>query len=367
MRRLPSLPALALASLTLLGGTSGCYLTRGAWEEAKILSRRRPIAEMISDPATPSAVRAKLAVVSAARLYARDEFGLRAKESFTSYSYVESDTLVLVLSAAYSDRLELYRWWFPIVGRVPYKGYFDFAGAREAARKMEADGFDVILRPSDAFSTLGYFNDPLLNTTLRADSLDLASTVFHELTHNTFYAPSQVAFNESFASFVGMRGAAAFFRARGDTAAAARLEARWSDDLRLGAFWTRLSNSLDSAFRANPGSRAARLAARDAVYTRARATLVDSVAPFFRVVPREYARRVKLDNAAVLSRRIYYTGLDLFDAVLAREGGDLRRAVARVATLARSAPDAPFAALSLWLGCGYPHSSCTAPGAVGGG
>ena len=107
-----------------------------------------------------------------------DSIGLRAKQSFTTFSQLDHDTLVLVLSGAYRDKLASYTWWFPIVGRVPYKGYFDFAAARRALRdRSTSAGFDVYLRPSPAFSTLGWFNDPLLSTSLGADTLDLANTV----------------------------------------------------------------------------------------------------------------------------------------------------------------------------------------------
>ena len=133
----------------------------------------------------------KLALVLAARQYAGDSVGLRTGESFTTYSRLDSDTLVLVLSAAYRDRLEPYTWWFPIVGRVPYKGYFDFDDARSEARSFLDRGFDVSLRPSAAFSTLGWFNDPLTSTTLARDTLELVNTVIHEVTHNTFYAPGR--------------------------------------------------------------------------------------------------------------------------------------------------------------------------------
>src|SRR5678815_1273871 len=92
-------------------------------------------------------------------------------------SPLDRDTLVLVLSAAYRDKLEPYTWWFPIVGRVPYKGYFDFKAAKRAADDLYNAGYDISLRPSDAFSTLGWFNDPLLSTSLRRDSLDLVNTV----------------------------------------------------------------------------------------------------------------------------------------------------------------------------------------------
>src|SRR5206468_10096322 len=105
----------------------------------------------------------KLKVVLAAREYAKDSLKLRTKHSFTTYSRLDHDTLVLVLSAAYRDTLKPYTWWFPIVGTVPYKGYFDFGAAQRDAKKLFDQGFDVYVRPSDAFSTLGFFNDPLLN------------------------------------------------------------------------------------------------------------------------------------------------------------------------------------------------------------
>ncbi|MGI8509441.1 MAG: aminopeptidase, partial [Gemmatimonadaceae bacterium] len=198
---------------------------------------------------------------------------------------------------------------------------------------------------SDAFSTLGFFNDPLLNTTLRAESMELANTVIHELTHNTFYAAGQVAFNESFASFVGARGAAAFFRSRGDSAAAARVDGRWADDKLLGAFWAGLTHSLDSAFKAHPDDRAARLTARTEVYQRARRQLIDSVGPRLSTIAPTYAERVRLDNATVLAHRVYASGLDSFELLWARNNHDLRRTVTAVIALAKSEPAHPFDAL----------------------
>src|SRR6476659_4978054 len=255
--------AVSLAVLVLISTPTACYLSRGALEEAKILSRRQPISEIVADPGTPEGVREKLKVVLAAREYARDSLKLRTKDSFTTYSRLDHDTLVLLVSAAYRDTLKPYTWWFPIVGRVPYKGYFDFEAARRAAKDLSAEGFDVYLRPSDAFSTLGFFNDPLLNTTLKGDSIGLANTVIHELTHNTYYASGQAPFNESFAMFVGARGAAAFFRSRRQEAAAAKLDAQWEDDKLLARFWSGVIKSLDSAYAAHPESREARITARD--------------------------------------------------------------------------------------------------------
>jgi len=342
--------AVSAAVLVLISAPTACYLSRGAWEEAKILSRRQPISEIVADPRTPKDAREKLKVVLAARQYARDSLKLRTKDSFTTYSRLDHDTLVLVVSAAYRDTLKPYTWWFPIVGRVPYKGYFDFAAAKKEAKDLADDGFDVYVRPSDAFSTLGFFNDPLLNTTLRGDSIDLANTVIHELTHNTFYASGQAPFNESFAMFVGARGAAAFFRSRGQEAAAAKVDAEWEDDKLLARFWSRVIKSLDSAYRMHPESKGARILARDTVYAQTRLALVNEIAPQLKTINPLYAQRVTLNNAALLARRVYASDLDVFDLIYEKEGRDLRRSIGRIITLAKSNPKSPFTALRRWVG-----------------
>lgn len=343
------LALLPLAAIFLFAVSPlGCYLGRAGWEEAKILKGRKDITEVIADPATDSITRQKLALVLDARRFAVDSLGLHAKKSFTQYTKLEHDTLVLLLSAAEKDRLVQHTWWFPIVGRVPYKGYFDFGAARDAAKDFERRGYDVYLRPASAFSTLGFFNDPLLSTTLRTDSLNLASTVIHELTHNTFYAKGQAIFNESFAEFVGARGASWLFRSRGHPEAARIVEARWADDRVLSAFWERLYKTLDSAFKAHPESKATRLAIRDTIYAQARRALVDSVRPLLQTVQPRYLERVRLDNAALLARRVYSTDLSTFERVFRLEGRDLRRTISRIVELGKANPKDPFAALQAW-------------------
>lgn len=323
-----------LAGVALITAATplGRYIVRGALAEAKILEHRRSIAAMAADSATPPAVRAKLQLVIEARRFAVDSLGLPAKNAFIQYSKLEHDTLVLVLSGAYRDELRSVTWWFPVVGRVPYKGFFDFEEAKRAETELQAEGYDTYLRPSPAFSTLGFFNDPLLSTTLGEDSLDIVNTVVHELTHNKFYAKGEAVFNESFASFVGARGGERFFAARGDTASARRSAARWNDDLLLGAVWEATFHSLDSAYRAHPGdsARTVRYAARDTIYAHTRRFLVDSVAPKLQYIDPRYAARVRLDNASLFARLIYATGLQKFESVYVSEGRDIRRALERI-------------------------------------
>jgi predicted aminopeptidase len=324
---------------------TGRYLLRAAVAEGGILARRRSIVATVADSTTPPAIASKLRLVLAARGFAADSIGLRAEESFTTYTKLDRDTLVLVLSGAYRDRLKAKTWWFPIVGSVPYKGFFDFGAARQAGRDLDAAGFDVYLRPSPAFSTLGWFNDPLLSTSLRADSIDLVDTVIHELTHNTFYASGQATFNESFANFVGARGSAWFFRTRGAPAAAEEADARWSDEKTMSRFWARLYHSVDSAFKAHAQDSAARLVARDTVYAHARRELVDVLGPQLRTIGPRVLERTRLDNAALLAHKIYDTDLDAFDVVWEAQGRDLRRTVVKIIELAKSRPKDPFAGL----------------------
>jgi len=349
-RRIAGVALAALVAFLLT--PTGCYLSRAGWEEAKILAGRRQIVRLVDDANTDAATRSRLRLVLAARGFAADSIKLRTGDSFTTYSHLERDTLVLVVSGAYRDKLEAYTWWFPIVGRVPYKGFFDFGAAKDLAQDLERRGFDSYVRPSAAFSTLGWFNDPLLSTTLRLDSISLANTVIHEVTHNTFYKAGQAVFNESFANFVGARGSAWFFRSRGDSGAAAFADADWEDDKRMGAFWASLYRSLDSAYKAHPGdsARATRLAARDTVYARGRVHLVQDVAPQLRTLSPDRVARIRIDNnAALLARRIYLTDLELFDRVWEREGRDLRRTIERVILLAKDADD-PYAAVKKWMG-----------------
>ena len=342
-----------LAGAALLVGVTpmGRYLVRGAYAEGKILSRRQSIAHLVADSATPADVRARLRLVLQARAFAVDSLGLPAKDAFTQFTKLDHDTLVLVLSAAHRDRLQVVTWWFPVVGRVPYKGFFDFEQAKRAEAEMRDAGYDTYLRPSPAFSTLGFFNDPLLSTTLNDDSLEIVNTVIHELTHNRFYAKGQAVFNESFASFAGARGAQQFFLSRGDSSSARRVGERWADDRLLGEVWERTFRSLDSAFtaHASDSARDMRIAGRDTIYARTRRLLVDSIGPQLRSIDPRYAERVRLDNASLLARRIYSTGLEDFDAVWRKEDRSVRKALDRIIELARSGRESPGGSIRRWL------------------
>jgi predicted aminopeptidase len=339
-----------LRPLLLVLAISACspgYVLRASWEESKILAARRPIAEVIRDQRTDQATREKLALVLEARAFARDSLGLRAGESYTLFSQVRSDTLAMVLSAAPKDAFRAHTWWFPVVGRVPYKGFFDPADAEAEARRLEAQGFDTYVRPTAAFSTLGWFRDPLLSTLLRYDDVSLGNTVIHELTHNTYFAPGQIAFNESFANFVGGRGAVHFFcAAEGPDGPRCRdAQAQWEDDLVFGRFMEELVAELDSLYARRDLPRDELLARRELIFAASRQRYRTEIQPLFQAGSYGGFLTAPLNNATLISRRLYYQRLELFDAVYRSRGRDLRRTVRDVIAAARSNRADPYAAV----------------------
>ncbi len=231
------------------------YITRAGFEQTQILQARRPISKILADPKTDATTRGSLQLVLAARDFAAS-LDFEAKDTYTTYADIGRDTLLVVLSASPKNCLCPYTWKYPIVGRIPYKGFFDPAMAQKETSKLEARGYDTYLRPAAAFSTLGWFNDPLLSTAMTRDSVELAALVLHEIAHNTLYVKSATPFNESFAQLAGYRGAEAFFRSRGEPAAADRAAARWEDEVVLSGYYTALAARLDSLYQSAPDSAA---------------------------------------------------------------------------------------------------------------
>jgi predicted aminopeptidase len=319
-----------------LSACSPIYVLRVGYEEAKILWRRQPIERVLQRSDLDSDTRAKLELALAVRAFAADQLHLKADGSFATFARVDANQVVYVVSAAYRTRLEPYTWWFPIVGRVPYKGFFSKTSADEEAAGLERDGYDTYVRPSVAFSTLGWFADPLLSNLLSYDRVTLANVIIHELLHNTIYVSGHADFDESFANFVGTRGAMLFFAGRDEASALGEATASWDDTLSFSDFLGRFTSRLRRAYASG-------------VDTTERQRLFQEGQEEFRRLAlrtRSYSDfgTEHLNNAVILNYLMYADRLSEFDALLQQEGGDLRRTIDVVIAAVKKGGD-PFVAV----------------------
>jgi predicted aminopeptidase len=312
---------------SIISGCSPFYVLRAAYEEGKILWRREPIPRYLETPDLGPEVQDKLKLVLAVREYARGVLKLNVGGSYSSYSYVDRPDLTYILTAAPRTELRPYTWWFLIIGRVPYKGYFSKEEASAAAKELEAEGYDTNIRTSAAFSTLGWFDDPLLSHLLRYDKVTLAEVVFHELFHNTLYVKGAGHFNESVANFVGGRAAIDFFRDRFGAGSAEHERAirAWEEELQFSEFIEKLAAALDELY-AKKIPEEEKLLLRQQVFARGKEEWSEWIAKHPTHRFRNFSKQ-PLNNAVVIHYVLYLKNLKLFEALYQAEGKSLVRTI----------------------------------------
>ncbi len=214
---------LALAALGLLGG---CYVLQATRGQLELNARRVPIERLLADPGTAPALATQLALATRLRDFASRDLGLPDNRSYRSYADVGRPFVAWNVFAAPEFGVEPRLWCFPVAGCVAYRGYFSERRARDYALGLEAEGYDVAVTGVPAYSTLGHFADPVLNTMLRWDETELAALVFHELAHQLLYVKGDTAFNEAFASVVEAEGVRRWLEAAGRPGALGEYRAR---------------------------------------------------------------------------------------------------------------------------------------------
>jgi predicted aminopeptidase len=206
-----------LPLVLLLNGCS--YYTQLLTGQVDLLSRREPISSLLAKPDLDPQLRQRLTLAEDARTFASRELGLPDNQSYRLYADLGRPYVVWNVFATPEFSLEPQTHCFPIAGCVAYRGFYDQNRARGAAALLKQQGLDTYVAGIEAYSTLGWFADPLLNTMLRWDDQRWVSVIFHELAHQQFYLPGDTAFNESYASFVETQGLRQWRAARGLKAA----------------------------------------------------------------------------------------------------------------------------------------------------
>ena len=194
---------------------NGCYYMQAASGQLEVLRKREPIDDVIADPATPPDVARRLELVRDAREFSLAELGLPDNDSYRTYADLEREFVVWSIFATPEFSLDPKRWCYPIVGCVAYRGYFRETAARREAAQLAAKGFDVFIGGVAAYSTLGRFDDPVLNTMMNWGDTQLVGVLFHELAHQVLYIRDDTGFNESFATAVEEFGVQKYLADRG--------------------------------------------------------------------------------------------------------------------------------------------------------
>lgn len=215
-RRLIAITAIVagIASLPL----GGCYYVQAINGHTHLMNQRRPVSEVLNDPQASETLKERLRLVQEARRFSVEELGLPDNDSYRSYADLGRDYVVWNVFAAPEFSLEPKEWCYLVAGCVAYRGYFDKEDALEEADDLEEDGYDVSVSGVSAYSTLGKFADPVLNTMMRWSDADLVATLFHELAHQELYIKGDTQFNESFATAVSDIGLEHWFASRGQLA-----------------------------------------------------------------------------------------------------------------------------------------------------
>ncbi|MBU6259022.1 MAG: aminopeptidase [Burkholderiales bacterium] len=362
--RRAALAALLLAAAALLGGCASLgYYAQAIGGHLELMRRARPVAEVIADPATPPALRARLQLTQRLRDYAVRELKLPDNDSYRRYADLGRDAAVWNVVAAPELSLTLKTWCFPIMGCVGYRGYYARGGAGAEAAALRAQGWETDVYGVPAYSTLGWSNwlggDPLLNTFVNWPEGDLARLIFHELAHQVAYAADDTTFNESFAVSVQRIGGRRWLAAHADAAARAAdaVERRRRDDFQ--ALTRRYRDQL-AALYASALPPAAMRERKAAVYAALRAD--------YAILKRErwggYAGYdawfARADNASFGVLAAYDELVPQFERLFEHQGGDFRRYYAEVRRLAAMPRAERRAALAAEASPGgpdgrYPH------------
>ena len=217
-RRLSKRAKVLLGLLITVCGLASCgtvkFYAQAASGQAQIMWKAKPIAKVIAASTTKPKLRERLELVQNLRAFAKTELHLPVDSIFTSYADLGRKYAVYVVYAAPEFSLEAKGWWYPIVGSLKYRGFFDDASAKKEAEKLKAEGFDVLMAGVEAYSTLGWFADPVLNTYIGREEGDLAELLFHELTHARLFLPGDTDFNEALATAVGQEGVRRWYTSR---------------------------------------------------------------------------------------------------------------------------------------------------------
>jgi predicted aminopeptidase len=324
--------ALAIALIAMLSG--GCYLLQSAQGQLALMSKREPIPRVIDKPSTPAALRAQLRSVTAIRDFASRELGLPDNGSYRKYADIGRPYVVWNVVAAPEFSVDPKQWCFPIVGCVAYRGYFVEKRARRFAAGLHAKGFDVVVGGVAAYSTLGHFDDPILSSMVGWNDVELASIIFHELTHQLLYVPNDASFNEALATTVAEEGVRRWLQQQGREKDLTEHLLQQSRYLEVIALMNETRDRLRALYASGLPPPLMRERKREK-FEELRAAYAALKAPWGAHAPFEAWFAEDINNAHLASIATYFACVPGFEREMKAVGGDLPAFFRRVRQLAK--------------------------------
>ncbi|MFH2113516.1 MAG: aminopeptidase [Spirochaetota bacterium] len=317
-------------------GLSSCWYVRQA---GFFIAERRqavPVTQITADPSSPAEVRNFLIRVEDIRRFSHEELGLSETGSFTTYVPMTRDHVAVVLSACADDSFERYLWKYPVLGAMPYRGFYIREDADFVHARLRRQGYDVVIRKVDAFSSLGFFKDPLYSFMIKYEEGELADLIIHESAHATLFIKNAIQFNEEFATFVGRLGAELYLvdQYGADSRELETYHKRRRDSEVFAGFLRETARRLEEVYSRDDLDRESRLAAKQRILAERKAEFValakselgDSVYAHFEMA--------LVNNAYLDLYRLYEEDLSLYQQYLeVVAGGDLAEFIARMSEL----------------------------------
>lgn len=308
-----------LPLLTMCACSTVQFYTQAISGQTEIWRKSRPNAEALADPSVAEKVKQRLQLIEELRTFAASNLHLPTK-SFGKYCDLKRPYVVWVVYAAPEFSTESKKWWYPLVGSLKYRGFFDEKDATVEAARLKKKGYDVFVGGVEAYSTLGYLADPVLNTFLHRSDGELAELIFHELTHAKVFIPGDTDFNEAFATANGQEGVRRWMRSKKNLSGLREYEAHLKKNRESVHLMLSTREKLKDVYaRTYPSVETERLA-KQRVFE-------DMLKKAAAVSPQA---RIKINhepsfwnNARLNTVATYYTMVPGFDRLLKEKGGDL--------------------------------------------
>jgi predicted aminopeptidase len=312
------------AVMLVLNGCCLTYVLHAAAGQFRLLNGSVPVEQALKENSLTPEQKKHLQMVAAVKAFGENELGLKKTGSYETVFLHSHQSPIYVVSAAPKDQLRLITWWFPVVGRMPYLGFFDLDRAKAEQTKLLGKGLDAVIGRAEAYSTLGWFHDPVTLNLIEGSTLSLVETVLHEMTHTTLYVKGQGEFNEGLAVLVGKKGALLFMeRTYGPTHPLTREAAESIHDEELfSCFVASLLEKLEGLYNSQK-TYEQKLAEREGIFEGALQQF-EALKGRMKTTCFLGFGKHPLDNAYLMSIALYHRYFRTFESLLERSDGSIK-------------------------------------------